>query len=156
MKVTIDLNPGTSGDNVYNKCGQSSPGNPKKGEGLFNEALVDSNNDGVTDDTSRICGDLPYVTSTKVLTSTTALGGNMYQVNYLIQVKNLGGAVGQYDLKDVPGYEDDITIGSASYTSTAPGNAGGALAGVGPWTLANDQNIAIGATHDYVLSLIQF
>ncbi|MFZ1424963.1 MAG: SdrD B-like domain-containing protein [Saprospiraceae bacterium] len=153
MKVTIDLNPGTSGDNVYNKCGQSSPGNPKKGEGLFNEALVDSNNDGVTDDTSRICGDLPYVTSTKVLTSTTALGGNMYQVNYLIQVKNLGGAVGQYDLKDVPGYEDDITIGSASYTSTAPGNAGGALAGVGPWTLANDQNIAIGATHDYVVSV---
>lgn len=153
LKASIDLDPASNGDNVYAECGSSTPGIPSPGEGVFNESLIDSNNDGIPDDTSRVCDDLPYVTSRKILVSTTDLGGFMHEVSYLIEVKNLGGAVGQYDLKDVPGFDDDITINNASYTSNAPGNAGGNLAGSGPWILANDQDIAVGATHNYILKV---
>ncbi|MBK8705142.1 MAG: DUF11 domain-containing protein [Saprospiraceae bacterium] len=55
--------------------------------------------------------------------------------------------MGQYDLTDLPGFDNDITINSASFTSNAPGNGGNALA----WTLANDQAIAANGTHTYTL-----
>jgi hypothetical protein len=77
----------------------------------------------------------------------------MYEVSYQVLVKNTGGASADYDLKDSPGFDDDIAINSASYTSTAAGNPGGALVGSGPWTLANNQVIAAGATHTYTLKV---
>ena len=151
VKVTLDLNAGTGGDNVYTKCGNVTPGNPNAGEGLYNESRLDINNDGIADELKEVCGDVPYVTTNKSISSINSLGGNMYNVTYNITVQNLGGTTGQYDLSDVPGFDDDITINSASYTSNAPGNAGAALAGTGPWTLANDQSIVVGATHTYTL-----
>ena len=153
VKVTLDLTPGSGGDNVYTKCGNTNPGDPQSGEGLYNQSRVDSNNDGIAEDTSEVCSDVPYVTSNKSISTISPLGGNMYNVNYAITVQNLGGANGQYDLKDIPGFDDDITINTASYTSNAPGNAGSALAGTGPWTLANDQSILVGATHTYTLTV---
>ncbi|MGB5026756.1 MAG: hypothetical protein WBO44_15485, partial [Saprospiraceae bacterium] len=153
VKVTLDLTPGSGGDNVYTKCGNTNPGDPQSGEGLYNQSRVDSNNDGIAEDTSEVCSDVPYVTSNKSISTISPLGGNMYNVNYTITVQNLGGANGQYDLKDIPGFDDDITINTASYTSNAPGNAGSALAGTGPWTLANDQAILVGATHTYTLTV---
>ena len=153
VKVTLNLEPGSGGDDVYTKCGAITPGDPNSGEGLYNQSKLDSNNDGVAEETKEACGDIPYVSATKTITATTALGGNMYNVSYSIVVKNLGGAVGQYDLSDVPAFDNDITIGTTSYSSTAPGNPGGGLAGVGPWTLANDQSIAVGATHTYTLTV---
>jgi hypothetical protein len=153
VNVTINLHPLSGGDNIYKKCGQSSPGNPAAGEGLFNESSLDTNNDGIAEEKSKACGDLPYVTHDKTISSINPLGANMYQVNYQIVVKNIGGAMALYDLNDLPGFDDDISINSASYTSNAPANPGGPLAGTGPWTLANDQNIAIGAIHTYQLTV---
>ena len=152
VKVTLDLNPASGADNIYTKCAQSTPGDPKSGEGLYNESRLDNNNDGTPEELDEACGDIPYVTHDKTIASIIPVGGNAYDVSYQIVVKNLGGANGQYDLTDIPSLENDITIGTVSYTSTAPGNAGGALAGTGPWSLANDQAILTGATH--TLSLI--
>ena len=149
VKVTLDLTPGTGGDNVYTKCGQGTPGNPSPGEGLFNESSMDSNNDGIPESTNEVCGDLPYIIHDKTLTSISPLGGDMYNVVYQIVVTNSGGATGQYDLTDTPGFDDDIAINSASFTTTAPGPSG-VLAGSGPWVLANDINISAGTS----LSLI--
>ncbi|MBC7884781.1 MAG: DNRLRE domain-containing protein, partial [Saprospiraceae bacterium] len=73
-----------------------------------------------------------------------------FNVTYTIIVANTGGP-GQYDLKDTPGFDSDITINSASYSSNAPGNPGGNLAGIGPWTLANDQPVSALTTHTYTL-----
>ena len=75
----------------------------------------------------------------------------MFNVTYQMVVKNIGGATGTYTLVDAPGFDDDIAVNTANYTSTAPGNPGAALAGVGPWTLASAQSILVGATHTYTL-----
>jgi hypothetical protein len=153
VKVTLDLSAGSSGDNVYSKCEKTTPGDPASGEGLYNKASIDTNDDGQPDDEDEACGDLPNITVSKTVVSITDLGGNMYEVSYQVLVKNTGGASGDYDLKDSPGFDDDIAINSASYTSTAAGNPGGALVGSGPWTLANNQVIAAGATHTYTLKV---
>lgn len=153
VKVTLDLEPNSGGNNIYTKCGNSTPGNPTNGEGLFNQSKIDSNNDGTPEETKKACGDLPYITTTKDLTNITSLGGNMYNVTYQMVVKNIGGANGQYDLTDAPGFDDDIAINTANYISNAPGNAGGALIGNGPWILANDQAILSGAIHTYTLTI---
>ena len=153
VKVTLDLTAGSGGDNVYRKCGQTTPGDPSSGEGVYNESKMDSNNDGIPEEVDEVCGDLPYVTHDKIISSIAPLGGNMFNVTYKIVVKNLGGVNGQYDLKDIPGFDDDITINTALYTSDAPGNVGLALSLIGPWILANDQNILTGATHTYLVKV---
>ncbi|MBK9271519.1 MAG: DUF11 domain-containing protein [Saprospiraceae bacterium] len=153
VKTTLDLNPGSSGDNFYRSCGTQVLGDPSAGEGLYNQSRLDVNNDGIADETDEVCSDVPFITNSKTLTGITNLGGNMYNVTYQMTVRNTGGAVGQYDLIDVPGFDNDISIVSASFTSTAPGNAGGVLAGIGPWTLANDQNILAGANHVYTITV---
>jgi len=152
VKVTIQME-GGAGNDVYTKCGNATPGDPTAGEGLYNQAKLDINNDGTPEDVDEACGDLPYVTAAKTVANITNLGGHMYNVTYNVVVRNLGGAIGQYDLNDIPGFDDDITINNASFTSNAPGNAGGPLAGSGPWNLANDQNINAGSTHTYVLTV---
>ncbi|MEP7196465.1 MAG: SdrD B-like domain-containing protein [Saprospiraceae bacterium] len=151
VKLTLNLSAGSGGDNVYSKCEESNPGIPMSGEGLFNQSYIITDNDGITDQTDTICSDVPYVISSKTVSNITPLGGNMYTVSYAMTVKNIGGTTGLYDLVDQVGFDDDIVIGSASYTSDVVGNPGSALVGLGPWTLANDQSILVGATHNYTL-----
>ena len=74
-----------------------------------------------------------------------------FDVTYSIAVKNLGGP-GKYSLTDNTGFDLDMIINSASFTSNAPGNAGPiALAGIATWNLATNQSIAALATHTYTL-----
>lgn len=154
VKLTLDLSANSGGNNIYTACGQLSiPGDLSSGEGIYNRASIDSNNDGIPEESVETCGDLPYIKSSKVITSITPLGGGMHAINYQVKVQNLGGAIGQYDLNDDPGLDDDLMINTASYTSSVPGNPGGALAGAGPWILANNQTIAIGAVHFYDLTI---
>jgi hypothetical protein len=154
VKLTLDLSANSGGNNLYTACGQLSiPGDLSSGEGIYNRASIDSNNDGIPEESVETCGDLPYIKSSKVITSITPLGGGMHAINYQVKVQNLGGAIGQYDLNDDPGLDDDLMINTASYTSSVPGNPGGALAGAGPWILANNQTIAIGAVHVYDLTI---
>jgi len=148
VNVSMNLN-GGAGDDTYTSCGEGN-GTPQPGEGLFNRASVDTNNDGIPEDTADACGDLPALELDKTFVSAVLQANGSYNVTYTITVANEGGA-GQYDLNDAAGFDNDITINSASYTSTAPGNGGSALAGSGPWVLANDQAIAANATHTYTL-----
>ena len=151
VSVTLNLTDGQS-DDTYTSCGSSS-NTPQSGEGLFNESRLDVNDDGTPDEIDEDCGDLPAYELDKELTDITPTGYNTYTVTYVVKVRNVGGTAGSYDLDDEPGFDDDIAITGASYASDAPGNAGGALAGSGPWNLANDQAIAIGAEHTYTLTV---
>jgi len=153
VNVTLDLRTGTTGDNVYKECGDGTPGVPAPGEGLFNRSLLDVNNDGTPDQTDEVCGDLPYITHEKTISSVSQTTANTYNVVYQVVVRNTGGLMGQYDLSDTPIFDNDIAINSASYVSTAPGNAGSTLAGSGPWVLGNNINIAVGAIHTYTLTV---
>ena len=117
VKTTLDLTPGSSGDNIYKTCGTAIPGDPSPGEGLYNQSTLDTNDDGTPEETDEVCTDLPFITNTKTITGITNLGGNMYNVTYQMVVKNQGGVSGQYDLTDIPGFDDDITINSASFLS---------------------------------------
>jgi len=153
VNVTLDLRTGTTGDNIYKECGDGTPGVPAPGEGLFNRSLLDVNNDGTPDQTDEVCADLPYIIHEKTVNNVTQTGPHTYDVVYQVVVQNIGGAIGQYDLNDAPAFDDDITINNAGYTSTAPGNAGSALAGSGPWVLGNNINIASGATHTYTITV---
>ncbi|MDZ4682322.1 MAG: SdrD B-like domain-containing protein [Saprospiraceae bacterium] len=150
VNVSINLNGGT-GDDIYTSCGENN-GTPQSGEGLFNRASVDTNNDGIPEDEADACGDLPSLEVVKTFISATPQTPGVYTVTYTITVTNDGG-VGQYDLLDTPDFDDDIAAQGGAYTSNAPGNAGGTLAGAGPWVLANDQAIAANATHTYTLTL---
>ena len=71
-----------------------------------------------------------------------------YNVVYTIAVTNNGGAAGTYGLSDTPGFEDDVTINSGSYT----GEAAGALNTTGVTTLATNNAIAAGATETFTLT----
>ena len=89
--------------------------------------------------------------------SVTELCSGNYTVKYGSLVDNIGGASGQYDLYDAPGFDDDFEVLNAQYSSTAPGHPANpgplALVGAGPWNLANDQNIPAGASHDYIITV---
>ncbi len=151
VNLTLDLRIGSSGDNVYRPCQRQFP---VRGEGLFNEARLEVDGFAAI---STACIDPPYIVHEKTLQSTTDLGGGNYRVVYRIDVKNLGGVAGQYDLNDAPAFDDDLTITSANFFSNAPGhpaNPGGLLLlGTGPWNLANNQSIAASATHTYILTV---
>ena len=149
VTVEIDLSAGSGGNNIYTACESRVTGDPEAGEGLFNESRLDKNNDGIVDEVDEDCGDLPYVVHTKTVSSVSQTGARTFDVTYKINVDNLGGAQGSYNLDDAPDFDDDIAITGASYTSTAPGNGGGALNGSGPWNLASDQSIGGGANHMY-------
>jgi len=153
VNVNLDLKPGSGGNNVYTRCGQAQQGIPAAGEGLFNRSLLDVNEDGIPDEIREVCGDIPYITHIKTVQSVTQTGLNTYRVNYNIEVRNTGGTVGNYGLSDAPSFDDDIAINNANFTSTAPGNPGSALAGNGPWQLANNLSINAGALHVYTLTV---
>ncbi len=153
VNVSIDLRPISGGDNVYTRCGQTTPGTPRQGEGLFNRTSLDANNDGTPDEFSEVCGDLPYITHQKTVQSVTQTGANTFRINYNIVVRNIGGVSGSYGLIDAPAFDNDLAINNASYTSNASGFPGSVLAGTGPWTLATNQALASGGVHTYVLTV---
>jgi hypothetical protein len=86
----------------------------------------------------------------KTFISATPQADGSFNVNYTIQVSNSGGS-GLYDLTDNQGFDTDVLINNASYTSNAPGNPGSNLFGTGTWILANDQPISANGTHTYNL-----
>ncbi|MEL6656096.1 MAG: SdrD B-like domain-containing protein [Bacteroidota bacterium] len=150
FNVTLDLSEGSTdgGDNEYTACevpGNGPGSNP--GEGLYNLAELDTDNDGDTDLQDDACGDLPNITMVKDFGSATANGDGTYTVTYTVTVANNGGAAGEYTLTDTPLFDDDITINSGSFS----GQNSGALTD-GANTLATDEAIAAGATHTYNLS----
>ncbi|MCB0562587.1 MAG: hypothetical protein KDD09_26730, partial [Phaeodactylibacter sp.] len=157
--VTLDLSPVSTdgGDNVYTACGNGTPGNPQPGEGLYNRTILDTDNDAIPEEEDEVCGDLPYITHNKDAVMVTGPNANgTYTVMYTVEVMNLGGAPGAYDLVDTPNFDDDITIVSADYTTTnvVPAVAGGALSFINgnPNTLADDISIAAGAIQTYKLT----
>jgi hypothetical protein len=113
VNVTLDLTNGI-GNNVYTKCGSSTQ-LPLPGEGLYNKASVDTNNDGIPEDEDDACGDLPNITLVKDFVSATINSNASYNVTYKIKVSNTGGASGVYTLTDTPSFDNDVTINDWSY-----------------------------------------
>jgi hypothetical protein len=151
FNVSLNLEPGSTdgGDNVYTACGVAGNGpGSQPGQGLYNKAELDRNGDGITDITDDACGDLPYVKMVKNLGTVTANANGTYTVTYQVIVNNVGGATGNYSLKDTPAFDDDVTILSGNYS----GQASGSMNIIGSTTLANNTTIAGGATHIYNIS----
>ena len=133
VNVTLDLSDGGAdgGDETYTACGETvSTANPEPGEGLYNMTTLDTDGDGDPEEEDEVCGDLPYITHHKDMVMVTGPNADgTYTAMYTVEVMNLGGAAGTYDLVDTPNFDDDITIVSADYTTTnvVPSVAGGAL-----------------------------
>ena len=140
--ICMDLeDAGSQGDERYDECGLGGgdPGDPS--EGLYNATWLDLEGDGDKDEEDDACGDVPYIIVEKSTQSVTEQIDGSYDIVYTIKVTNLGGVADDYDLVDDPGYDDDITINSASYTTDAfpnAGNPGPFVLGGEPWTLATN------------------
>ncbi len=156
VNVDLDLYEGSGGgDDTYVGCGLGDPGTPPSaGQGLYNASALDLNDDGDPEEEDDACDDLPFITHDKSIGDVTQVGVHTYDVVYFVEVFNTGGAPGDYDLVDMPDFDDDITILSASFTSTGLG-AGipTGLANQGPWVLADNATINDGDTHVYTLTV---
>ena len=148
VNVSLNLND-NGGDNTYTKCGQGTQ-TSVPGQGLFNKAGLDLNNDGIPEFEAFDCGDIPNVIMRKDLVNVIQNANGSSIVNYAIIVNNNGGATGQYSLKDTPLFDDDVTILSGSYSGQANGNMNIA----GSTQLANNVSIAAGNTHTYNVSFV--
>ena len=59
VEAEVDLDVGDGiGDNMFNACGSGANPDGSPGEGLYNEAFLDSNTDGIVDDSADVCLDL--------------------------------------------------------------------------------------------------
>ncbi len=154
--VTIDLYASSGGDNTYTACGLGDAGTPAApGQGLYNASALDLNNDGVPEEEDDACDDLPFITHDKSFVSVDQVGVHTYEVQYVVEVYNSGGAPGQYDLVDMPNFDNDITILNASFTSSGLGaGVPAGLTNAGPWPLADDASINHGDTHVYNLVVL--
>ncbi|MBK7880039.1 MAG: SdrD B-like domain-containing protein [Saprospiraceae bacterium] len=154
INLKLDFSPGSTGDNKYTKCGTSSSTHFSSGEGLFNRALLDFDANGSIDAIDTSCTDIPYITIDKELISSTQTGIKTYTLQYQLLVKNLGGANGIYNLIDRPGFDDDIHITSAEFSSNTGLN--GMLSNVVPlngWIIASAQSIAPFETDSFLVKL---
>ncbi len=152
VNVDLELEDG-QGDDVYTKCGNTGFDPGKEGEGLFNEALVDLDDDGNPDLIDEVCEDLPVISMDKSFSSLTPISLNCYKVDYVIEVENVTSEDGQYDLFDQPFFDDDITISAVSYSTDAPGHVQQNLVlGNVPYQMAEDQIIVSAAVHTYTIS----
>ena len=142
FNVTLDLTDG-SGDDMYSVCDGTSP---MSGEGLFNQASLSTN--GTTLE-AEDCGDIPALVIAKTFDSAAPNNDGTFTVNYTVTVENTGGATGTYGLEDTPGFDDDITINSGTFSGQASGPLN---ATSGSTTLASGASIIAGATHTYNLS----
>jgi len=85
----------------------------------------------------------------KSFISATEQPDGSFDVVYQIDVQNIGGAVGDYALTDTPQFDDDITINNGSFS----GQNNGLMNTVGSTTLAVNEMIAAGGTHNYTILL---
>ncbi len=97
----------------------------------------------------------PNISHEKAFTSLTETAPGEYDVKWTITVTNDGMGEGDYNLNDIPGFDDDIEICGAEYTSDATGNPANPgplmLALSDTFKLAEDQIIAGGEIHSYCL-----
>ena len=77
--------------------------------------------------------------------------GDEFTVRYAVTVRNAGGSVGRYDLSDTPQFDADASVVSAQ--STRGQDTAVVLEGAGPWTLADDRELAAGASDVFTLEL---
>lgn len=89
----------------------------------------------------------PKIGLKKELMSNTIQSDASHNIVYRIEVENTGNETGTYSLHDMPGFDDDIQVLAAFYTTTIPGKGGGALFGTGPWPIISNQLIAPGVKH---------
>ncbi len=156
FNVTLDLDAASTdgGDNSYTACGNANgAADPTTGEGLYNQSTLDTNGDGTPEQTDEVCGDLPYIIHNKQGPSVgDRRSDGTYDIVYIIEVENIGGAEGMYDLNDIPNFEDDITINSGSFTST--NGLTGTLSTTNGMSnvLADDQVLVAGLTDTYTVS----
>ena len=100
------------------------------------------------------CGDLPLnIIHEKIFVSATLNMDGTYDVIYNILVDNIGGLAGIYGLQDQPGFDDDVTINTASYTLNGGGVTSISPVGTQPWVLASGAPLNSGATDTYVLTV---
>jgi len=95
----------------------------------------------------------PQINVRKELFSNTIQSDASHTIVYRIEVENQGSETGSYSLTDAPGFDDDIIIQAAFYTTNIPGKGGSALLGTGPWSLVSNQLIGPGAMHIVYLTV---
>lgn len=81
----------------------------------------------------------------KIFLGNTQKGVKLHNIKYQLIVRNTGGADGNYNLLDKPGFDDDITITNASYQSNVGLN--GILSNAVPlngWIIASNRTIMAG------------
>ena len=154
--VTVDVELGltstSSGDQEYSSCGGGSGADPAAGQGLFNQATLQELNGPFDEIMDTACVDLPYLLLDKMHLSSTQTTANCYDVVYQINVSNIGGAMGSYDLNDDPAFDDDFEVINVVYTSTATNNAGGMLPISTTYNLADDQEINAMSVDTYTIT----
>ncbi|MBK9109848.1 MAG: DUF11 domain-containing protein [Saprospiraceae bacterium] len=143
LMVQMDFDPITQGNNIYRSCGFTNSAIPRIGEGLFNVAMIDLNNDLRPEKRDTFCGDLPQIKHEKYLISKEKLVDESIIVKYLIVAQNKGGAAGIYSLYDLPQLENDLVISSASFKiNNGQSNNLSNTPGIQGWALAIDRSLA--------------
>ncbi|MBK8954003.1 MAG: DUF11 domain-containing protein [Saprospiraceae bacterium] len=154
LKVLMDFDLNTLGNNIYRVCGFQNSLIPRIGEGLFNAVMLDLNNDFRPEKRDTSCGDLPQIKHEKVLLSKIKQADESIIANYLIVVQNKGGATGTYDLYDIPNFEDDLVIKHAGFqiNQGAPNNLS-TNPGITGWLLANGRNLNAFSTDSFYIEI---
>ena len=140
------------GDDFYTFCGFNN-GIPQKGEGLFNQFEIDSNEDNEPDEVKTICEDLAFVTFQQSVNS-IEFDGNEFLVVYKILVRNNRSMPVKYRVTELERFDDDVKIRAVGFDSSDPNNPGGDLSNEGPWDLTQGGTIIEpGGLHEYTLSM---
>jgi uncharacterized repeat protein (TIGR01451 family) len=131
--ASIDLSPNSTdgGDNEYTACTDPDGGNGSNpGEGLYNMASLDLNDDGIPEITDDVCLDIPSADLSLIKTVSNALVEVGEIVTFTITVRNDGpfAATGV-------GVEDVVPNGYSNITNISSGGA--AVANVINWTGLN-------------------
>ncbi len=95
----------------------------------------------------------PSINVQKTIQGITVQSDASYNILYRIRVTNVGDEIGTYSLDDDPGFDDDIEISNAFFTTTIPGRQGASLSGMGPWEIVRNQLIAPGQRHDVFINI---
>ncbi len=127
FSFNLDPTDGT-GDNMVTECGSATPGMPSSGEGLFNQSLLDLDDDGQPETRDTACVDVPVVGISKQVTAgPTYLGtGYDFEIEYTITVGNLSSVDAAYDLRDTLLYGAGVTITSVTVDNSQAPQASGA------------------------------
>ncbi len=140
------------GDNVYVGCNEGYNDPDIDQFALFNQAVLDANNDGIADIVDSTCADLPILSLEKAPLGFVQNSDGSFTIQYTIEVVNSGLAAGIYDLFDDPSFDDDIIFLDASFTSNTSNNGSLDIAS-SQWQLADDETIDASTTHSYILTV---